>query len=359
MTFADIGGHQPILSLVARAIARGTLPPSLLFVGPDGVGKFASAAALALTVNCEAPVRHSASSGLDVDACGRCPSCVRLSRALDVIARGDTPAVDCLRVLRPDERSTIRVDPTRQLLAACAYRPIDGRQRVAIIDDADALEVAAQNALLKMLEEPPSATVFVLVTSRPDSLVDTIRSRCPRLRFAPLRTGELADILIARGIPADDARAATSLAGGSVARALELAADDATGVRETAVALLEQLGRARGVFERFQAAQMLLARSERKGTRRKTATGTAATRADVAARLDALAGLLRDVHVVSSRADERWLVNADLATVLAGLTRTFDGQRIRRAFAAVERARDALERNVSPKTLADWLAFQV
>ncbi len=89
--------------------------------------------------------------------------------------------------IEPGETGSIKVDQVREAIDRTAYRPFEGRRRVVIVDDADAMQLEAQNALLKTLEEPPSASMFVLVTSRPDVLLPTVRSRCQRLRFGRLR----------------------------------------------------------------------------------------------------------------------------------------------------------------------------
>ena len=83
----------------------------------------------------------------------------------------------------------------REAIDRTAYRPFEGRRRVVIVERADALLPEAQNALLKTLEEPPPASVFVLITARPDVLLPTVRSRCQRLRFAPLNAQDVAAIL--------------------------------------------------------------------------------------------------------------------------------------------------------------------
>ena len=191
MSFANLVGHRHVITLLARALAHETLPPSLIFAGPPGVGKFTTAVALGQGVNCLDPIRPgpglfdaSVEGGLAFDACGTCRSCVRIARAVDRIAQGTEPAIDCLRVLAPDDRRSIKIDRVRDVLAATAFRPFDGRRRVVVIDEAETLEVASQNALLKALEEPPPGTSFVLVTSQPDALLPTIRSRCPRMRFS-------------------------------------------------------------------------------------------------------------------------------------------------------------------------------
>ena len=128
----------------------------------------------------------------------------------------------------------------RDVIDRAAYRPFEGRRRVVIIDEADALVPPAQNALLKTLEEPPSASVFMLVTSRPDALLPTVRSRCPRLRFRPLDADDVAAVLMQRGRSEAEARAMAATADGSVGRALEASAGDLVDARDVAVRVLAQ-----------------------------------------------------------------------------------------------------------------------
>lgn len=363
MPFANLIGHQHVIALLARALAHETLPPSLIFAGPPGVGKFTVAATVGQAVNCVDPVRPGPglfdapeTGGLAFDACGTCRSCVRIARALELIGRGGDPAIDCLRVLAPDARRSIKIDRVRDTLAATGYRPFDGRRRVVVIDEADTLEVASQNALLKALEEPPAATSFVLVTSQPDALLPTIRSRCPRMRFGPLGEREVTEWLIARRrCTPEQARAAASLAGGSLAAALAHTGGERDDPRQVAEAFLARLARPGTPSDRLGAAQVLVAKQG--GRSQKRTAG--ATRAAVTERLQATASLLRDLAVVSSRADDRWLANADLAPTLTRLAPAYDSHRVARAFRAVDRALYALDRNVSQKAVADWVAFEL
>src|SRR5688572_11820974 len=149
MPFRAITGHRPLLQLLARAISRGTLPPSLLFAGPAGVGKRRTALALAQALNCEN------------DGCGTCRPCTRIERGVHA---------DVL-VVEPGDSGAIKIEQIREVVDRTGYRPFEGRRRVVIIDGADALVLNAQDAILKTLEEPPSASVFVLVTDRPDVLL--------------------------------------------------------------------------------------------------------------------------------------------------------------------------------------------
>src|SRR5262245_54240505 len=176
MPFRDVPTHRRIVELLSRSVARGTLPPSLIFSGPHGAGKRLTALAVAQALNCLHPRSADARDATrgPVDACGTCAACVRITRGVhpDVL------------VVEPGDSGAIKIDQIRDIVDRAAFRPFEGRRRVVIVDDADALVPAAQNALLKTLEEPPSSSVFILLTSRPDVLLPTVRSRCIRLMFA-------------------------------------------------------------------------------------------------------------------------------------------------------------------------------
>lgn len=253
-------------------------------------------------------------------------------------------------LLQPDDMGSIKTDAVRAVIVRAGYRPFEGRRRVVVIDDADALETAAQNALLKTLEEPPSASVFVLVSALPDALLPTVRSRCPRLRFRALTAGEVAETLMRdHGYAEAEARAVAADAGGSLGRALQAASADLAAARANAQRLLEQTARVSDPVKRIDAVKDLVGT---KGT-------SAAERDQLAVCLRALSSLLRDLGILSTRADARMLANADLRDALSRLGASFDSARSMRAFAAVDRALGALERNASPKVVADWLVLQL
>ncbi len=376
-----------MLTLVSRAIAHDSLPPSLIFSGPEGVGKCRVAVAVAAALNCQAPVRaqrEAVAAGpstrggagreradarlemsetsdtsdlsdlsetfgildrLEIDACGTCSVCRRIGRGVHadvmMIAPGDTGA--------------IKIDQIREATERAAYRPFEGRRRLVIIDDADALVVEAQNALLKTLEEPPPASVFVLVSARPDMLVPTVRSRCQRLQFGRLTAAEVAALLMrAHGYSEENARAAAAAADGSVGRALAEGSSESALARDAAARVLRAVSAPSDPRRRLDSAKELAARQGGKGS------GPGADRNALAMRLRALGSLLRDLEVLSTRANEGLLANADLRPGLLALTQAFDGDRTVRAFSAVDRALGALvERNASPKVVADWLVFQL
>lgn len=346
MSFRTITGHRRLLDLIARAAIRGTLPPSLIFAGPEGLGKRMAAVALAQLMNCTGPpgmvmvpASELRSEDGGNDSCGVCASCKRIARGVHA---------DVL-ILEPGDTGAIKIDQVREAVERAAYRPFEGRRRVVIVDDADTLNAEAQNALLKTLEEPPAASTFILVTSRPDMLLPTVRSRCQRLRFGRLAPADVASVLMnGHQYAEEDAHAAASLSDGSIGRALEEGSDEFVNAREAATELLESVAGSSDPRRRLQGAKAL--------------TGAArggSDREELARRLHALSSILRDLGALLSRADERRLANADLRPLLERLQRSFDGERALRAFSAVDRALSALDRNASPKIVADWLAFQI
>lgn len=331
MPFRDIAGHEQLKPLIARAALRGTLPPSLIFAGPSGIGKRMAALALAQLVNCLAPANE--------DACGDCASCRRILRGVHA---------DVL-LIQPGESGSIKIEQIRDAVERAAYRPFEGRRRVVIIDEADAIVPQAQDALLKTLEEPPRGTTFVLVSAAPDMLLPTIRSRCQRLRFGPLSAADVADALVrSHGFSVADAHAAAASGDGSIGRALEANSEAFGQARDAALRLLQTVAASPPPARRIAGAGGLPGAGRGK-----------ADRDALAQSLRALGTILRDLGVLGSRADDRALANADLRGKLEPLLRGFDRDRILRAYAAVDRALKALDRNASPKIVADWLAFQL
>ena len=337
MPFQTLVGHHRVLALLTRAIARGTLPPALLLAGPEGVGKRRTALAIAETLNCLEPCTVG---DFEIDACGTCESCRRISRGVhpDVL------------IVEPGETGSIKIEQVREVIDRAAYRPFEGRRRAVLVDKADALVTQAQNALLKTLEEPRPASVFILVSSMPDALLPTVRSRCPRLRFGALPAADVAGILMRdHGYGETEARAAAADTDGSIGRALAARDVDLVGARDSARRLLEHAARVSDPVHRLESARNLTGKKNTAAVERDQLAGC----------LRALTSLLRDLGILAARADTRSLANVDLQTNLGTLTNAFDSERSARAFMAVDRALGALERNANPKVVADWLVLQL
>jgi DNA polymerase III subunit delta' len=342
VSLSSIVGHTPLVALLRHAVERGRVPQSLLFAGPQGVGKRTTAVALAQAVNCPVRLRASKTPSGDAkaaadDACGKCPTCVRIARGqhTDVVLldRGDA--------------ASIKIEPVRdRILEAIGYRPFEAERRVFIIDGADELTVQAQDALLKTLEEPPPSAILILVTSYPDTLLATVRSRCRRLRFGPLVERDVERVLVDRcGVKPADARVLAAMSGGSVGRALAEEAGDVSEDRDVALALLVAAAKSSSPVVRLRASAVLA----KHGSDRRD-------REALGSRLAATASLLRDLGVLRSGSTQP-LANADLEADLKRLAGAFDLPRLSAGFAAIERAEDALDRNASPKIVADWTAL--
>ncbi|HWI17900.1 MAG TPA: DNA polymerase III subunit [Vicinamibacterales bacterium] len=337
MTLRDIIGHRRLTTLIARAIERDSLPPTLLFAGPSGVGKWAVARATAQAVNC---LERVGGGELPVDACGKCRACDRIARGVHV---------DVI-MLEPDDRASIKIDVVRDVLSKTGFRPFEGRKRVVLIREADTLEPASQNSLLKSLEEPPPGTMFILTTAVPGALLPTVRSRCMRLRFGRLTASEVSTAL-QRDHEYSDAEAlqAAPLADGSLGQALALIDNDLSMFRELAIGLLQQSAGRGDAQARAQAASALHTGGSKKER----------TREDVALVLRLMASMLRDLEAINAGADRAVLANPLLTRDLEALARSFSGDRARAAFGAVDRALTALERNAGTKVVTEWLAVQM
>jgi DNA polymerase-3 subunit delta' len=326
--FADIIGHKAPVELLTRAVARDRVPQSLLFGGPEGVGKRAVALALAQAVNCP--------NQKEGDACGTCNFCRR-------IAGGRFPGVV---LVGKDGEASIKIKAVRdKVLDLVGYRPFEGARHVFIIEPADDLVHQAQEALLKTLEEPPPSAILILITAFPDLLLGTTRSRCRRVRFGALGHDEVARVLMANDRQMDpaEATARAAVSGGSVERAIRFDMKEFGDDRAAAVGLLAAAQRG-GVPDRLKAAATFASVEKKRRVREAAAT-----------RLAILSSLLRDLTVLDARQAQA-LANTDLINQLQRMSASFNATRLLAAFAAVNQAETSIDRNASPKIVADWLA---
>lgn len=196
MALKDIIGQDKAIGMLLGSIQRQRVATSYLFCGESGIGKKTAAINFAKALNCRETV---VSSGLQVsdknrvqgfnpetrlDACDECESCLK-------IAAGSHP--DFL-LLSPEERQ-IRVEEIRLIEDALSFKPYEGRKKVIIIAEADTMNLSAANAFLKTLEEPPESSIIILISSKPDRLPGTIRSRCSRINFTPLSDESCKNVL--------------------------------------------------------------------------------------------------------------------------------------------------------------------
>jgi DNA polymerase-3 subunit delta' len=245
-TNPDLLGHEALESALRGQFESGRLPHALLLSGPRGIGKATLAFRLARFVLAhgagEAPIGlfdDSAASGLAI-----LPESGTFRR---VASGGHADLLTVERAYDPRRRrlrGEIVVENTREISAFLRLTPAEGGWRVVIVDGADEMNRSAANALLKILEEPPRRALLLLVAHSPGRLLPTIRSRCRRFPLAPLPPAIVRRLLerYRPDLPAPQAEALTALSGGSIGRALDLAAADGVELYETMLTLLTRDG---------------------------------------------------------------------------------------------------------------------
>ncbi|MDO9288322.1 MAG: DNA polymerase III subunit [Thermodesulfovibrionales bacterium] len=215
MALKDIIGQEKAINILLGTLSQDRIPSSYLFAGESGIGKKFTAVNFAKTLNCqhlagkrgfilrsatengsgeargfELP-EFSASelpdfraSGLQADCCDECPSCKKI----------DSQTHPDFMMVTP-EKSEIRVEEVRAIEEALSFAPYEGKRKVVIVDEAEAMNASAANAFLKTLEEPPPQSIIILIASSPDRLPETIRSRCSRINFLPLSAARCEEVI--------------------------------------------------------------------------------------------------------------------------------------------------------------------
>jgi DNA polymerase III subunit delta' len=323
MRFHDLKGQDHATAVLRRAVASGHVPHAYLFEGPDGVGKRATAHGLALALTC------TVAPG---EGCGTCDSCRRIEAGL----HPDVPVFAA-------ETAQIVIEQAQAIVAMAQSRPHEAAARVIIIDEADRLNANAANCLLKTLEEPGPGTHLVLVTSAPERILATIRSRLQRIRFRALPVEVLVALLTeAHGIDARRAAVAAALADGSVARALRAAGAEDDAIWDSVTALRDAAGAGGGasVGRIFDAAAAVAGDKEIKQA--------------LPPILSLLGRLYRDALVTAAQAPELALFR-EQAQELAGAGTT----RLGRALAAVVEADAALGANMNALVAVERLLLEL
>ena len=179
MAFKNISGSSQGVQLLQRSLARGRLGHAYLFTGDSLEELEALASTLAKTLNCLHPVK---TSGLATDCCDECLNC----RKVDNANHAD------VHWARPESKSrVITIDQMRDVMQQIQLKPTEAGYKIAVIAGADRLNVQAANAFLKTLEEPPSKSVIILLSTEPSRILETILSRCLRLNFSTGAVREL------------------------------------------------------------------------------------------------------------------------------------------------------------------------
>lgn len=335
----EIIGNQRAKDTLRQMLSRRRLPGTLLFAGPSGVGKRLFAVELARAFNCHTPK--------GAWGCGVCAVCRRIGNFVlptaddkdehKKIAWGEHADVG---MILPFNRN-ILVAAARNLDTEAHFRPYEGTARIFLIEAADKLNEESGNALLKTLEEPPATTFIILLTARPAALLPTIRSRCQVIRFAPLAAEEIENHLIKNGrASTTDAALLARLAEGSMGRALSLNVTDYREQRNPMVEVLRALTIQPDSVRLLRAAEELTDAKHKERYERS---------------LEVLAGLARDVWMLSLGAWENSLVNVDILPQLKPISAHTPSQRAAHWLTAIAGHLQRLNVNINRKVATDAL----
>lgn len=237
-----IVGNTRVKEIFQRILQNRNVPNSLLFAGEEGVGKKTFALEIAKSLICQNPQNS--------EACDNCAACRRAANfnfpksddrdAHKKIIFSEHPDIG---IIIPYNKN-ILVDAVREIETESNFLPYEAQSRIFIIDDAEKMNDAAANALLKTLEEPPKTSYIFLITSHPAALLLTIRSRCQIVRFSPLGEEDIENHLLqTQKFAADDAELLSNLSRGSIGRALSIDLGKFRERREMMLNLLENLVR--------------------------------------------------------------------------------------------------------------------
>ena len=334
-------GNTQAKHVLKRLVGNERLPNSLLFTGPEGVGKRQFAVEAARMMLCQ--------DTTDGEACGVCGICTRVADFV-IPQPSDKNKDEFKKVffgghgdvgMGVPYRNFILVDAIRDLEKEANFRPFEAPARFFIVDDADRMNDQAANALLKTLEEPAITTYIFLITSRPDSLLPTIRSRCQTLRFAPVSAQEIEEYLISdRALQHHDAALAARLARGSIGRAVDLNIADFQKQRQRMFDVVRH-----AVTSGDRAALLKIAEE----------LNDAKNKENFAANLDMLESLIHDVWSISASGDTSRVTNTDLEDDLHRLAAHSDVIKLSAWMKMIEDMRLNFAVNINKKVAADAL----
>jgi DNA polymerase-3 subunit delta' len=331
--------HRP-LRLLTAALQTGSFPHAYLFTGPDGVGKRTAAQAFAMACNCQSSHENARSGAADdkdtagrpaygdLDlACGRCRSCRKI-----------------LSETHPDvlwifpSGAYIRVDQVRELCQRLALKPYEAKKRVAVITEAHTLNPEAGNTLLKILEEPPEQTVFVLTARQASDLLPTILSRCRHIRFNPVSRKSIQNYLESRyGADAETADIIAAMADGSLTRAAAMIEKDWIAHRNWIIRTLTELG-SQPVNYQLAFAESLAKDSSRLETA-----------------LDIMKSWYRDLAVYPHQPDQ--LINRDYYADIAARSKQIGPARLLAISETIEAAARTINANANARLAMDYLVL--
>ncbi len=334
----SVVGHDAAVDLLRRQVMSGQIRHSTLITGSAGLGKRTLAIAFLKALECLEPPSPG-------DFCGACRACTKIDRGVHPdIQRFDLETQAAASARKGGLNRQITIDTARELRASAAMRPIEGRWRAIVLDDAETLAEPAQEALLKTLEEPPPSMLLILLSDDNEALLPTIRSRCQIIDLRPVPAGAIESWLVEAGADADRAAELSRLAHGRpgwAARALTrpaLAEEHLAGVDE-AIDWLDATQ-----YERIVTA---IKRADEFGKRRD----------ETFDRLGVLQTIWRDLLMIGAGLPDR-VTYVSTRDRLSRLATNWTITDLRRGIVAVQTCIADLEANVRPRLAMENMVLQ-
>jgi DNA polymerase-3 subunit delta' len=323
MAFRELWGHENQIDVLKKAMANNRVAHAYLFYGMAGVGKKTAALAFAKTLNCM--------DKKDDDACGVCLSCRK-------VVRDSHP--DIVKI--ETKGQFIRIQEIRDIQNQMQFKPFEGAVRVIIICDADKMNIASANALLKTLEEPSAGNILILTTARFNQLPMTILSRCQHLRFNPLSRELISDYLQKQSsVNPETADRLASSAGGSIGRAIEMNKEAYARDRDDIFNMLVE-ARQTNLFDMLFFIGDLASQSK-----------------TVADKLNLMKTCFRDALVFRETGEQNRLIHYDRLDVIKTLGERLSGWDILNNIQAVDEALRAIEHNANKQLTLEAMMFRL
>lgn len=330
MAFQDITGNSRVKKILKLALHRQRVPNSLLFCGPEGVGKRATAFVLAKALNC---------LQMTDDACEACPNCNAINKGAENKEGGRFP--DVMEIFPATE--VIKIDQMTEMKKFVYLKPMSGRKRIFIINEAEKMTDEAANSHLKILEEPPLFSHIILISGNAALLLPTIKSRCQALNFLPVAKEEIEQTLRERGLEEEKAKITALLVRGNIEQALSLDWEDIQQRRQEAWDLF------RALVRREESSRFL---------KRFSFERRHIVKEDLEQTLELFSSFCRDFVLLKEKGDGRLLFNPDYAARFEESEKFFSRERALRFLEFIEVALANLDRNLNISLLVSSLYSQ-
>ncbi|MDP2910762.1 MAG: DNA polymerase III subunit delta' [Candidatus Omnitrophota bacterium] len=320
MSFTNIIGQDRSVKILKSAVANRELNGAYLFLGPEGVGKSAAAIEFAKALNCEKN---------NPDACDECASCNKVNSM-------NHP--DVFIIKKEKDSSYIKIDKIRDAIYQASLKPYEGRKKIFLIIDADDMNEEAQNALLKLLEEPRENQILILTTSRISGILPTVVSRCKAVKFNLLGQNQIYGLLMKRqGFTEDEAVLFSHMALGSPGRAIGF--KEKEGIKERDRMLNDFFFRKRAMFREDVC-------DEKKYL-------------DLEESLNMLLSWYRDMLVSKFTESRNVFLNADRIEEIFSYAARFSADKLTRDMGSVMKTINYIRHNVNPKMALFNMALEL